>query len=365
MKKLLLGKIIAVILIIGVVGSVSSLYFHLWNPSWNPFAEKPEVVLSKMTKNLEKVKTYHIEGNGTVNLKTKESQYSPRIEIEIKGDIDQENKDKPKSYSDIKGSLSFQGMSFESEIEGIGIGKTSYFKIKKFPVVIFSFYLGQDLSGLDSVVENKWVKVDQGSLKKFYESEGITDFPENKEKQKEMIEKIENLIKNKQWVKVKEDKGREEIDSKKCYHYLLSVNKEAIKQSLPEIIRIGVEYSPSPAPLTPQQINEANSEISKALDEFFQKTGDIDFDIWIGMKDKLPYKISFSKGIDMSKFRDNSFPYLLEELEKIDIKGEINFSDFGKKMNIQAPKESEDFNEFMKELRRLLAPPHYPFNKGE
>lgn len=360
-NKILLGKIISVIVIAGVVGTVGSLYLHLWNPSWNPFQEKPEVVLGKMMRNIEKVKTYHIEGKGTIDLKIPKPQYSPKIEpkieIEIKGDGDQSDKNNPKLYSDIKGSLSLQGMVFKGEAESIGIGETSYIRIKEFPFAIFSYFLGEDLSGLSSVIEGKWIKVDPESLKEFYKEQGIASFPENKEKQKEMIEKIIKVFKNKEWVKVKENKGRERIDGKNCYHYLLTINKEALKQSLPEIIKIGMEYSPPPVPLTPQEINEATSEISKTIDDFFQKTEDIDFEIWIGTKDKLPYKITFAKNIDMNKFKISNYSPL-RGIDEINVKGEIILSDFGKKMNIQAPEKYENFDDF---IMNILSPPYYPY----
>ncbi len=363
MNKLLLGKIIAIIVIVGVVGAVSSLYFHFWNPSWNPFTEKPEVVLAKMMRNLEKVKTYHMEGDGIIDLKTKEAQYSPKIEIEIKGDEDQSDKSNSRSYSDIKGSLSVQGMSFNGEIESIGIGETFYIRVKEFPFTIFSFFSGEDLSNLANVVENRWIKFDPESLKRFYESKGITGFPENKEKQKEMIEKIIRILKNKEWVKVRENKGGERIDGKSYYHYLLTINKEALKQSLPEIIRIGMEYSSPPVSLTPQQLDEANSAISKSVDELFQKIGDIDFDIWISMENKLPYKITFAKNIDMSKFKTSEYSPL-GGIEGINVEGEVVFSDFGKKINIQVPKESKDFDEFMRRLNNAFYSGGGPYSKA-
>lgn len=359
MNKLLLGKIIAVILIVGAIGTVGSLYFHLWNPSWNPFPEKPEVVLAKMMKNLERVKTYHTEGNflGKAILKHSKAQaYSPEASLSIKGDEDRTDKDNPKSYSDLKGSFSMMGMEFKGEIEVIEASKdVSYMRIKEFPVGALDYFYpgGADDQKVYEIVIGKWIKIDRKSVEKYYKKHGMSGFVQNREKQKEITEKLMNILKSENWVKVKENKGGESCGDKICYHYLLTINKEAVKGSLPEILKIGMEYYPVGYKLSPEQEKEMNSQISKAVDNFFDKIGDIDFDIWIGRKDKLPYKISFEKKIDINKFANKKPLGSMSNFSELDIEGRVDFSEFDRKVDIREPESYETFESVISKLNKL------------
>ena len=74
----------------------------------------------------------------------------------------------------------------------------------------------------------------------------------------------------------------------------------------------------------------AEEELMKGLDEFFEKTGEITAELWIGKKDNYLYKIKIEKELDLNKFDE-------KETGKVNIKIDMEFSDFNKPVKIESP----------------------------
>ena len=139
-------------------------------------------------------------------------------------------------------------------------------------------------------------------------------------------------------MRIKKKLPDEKINGINNYHYLISLDKTELREIIPEMLKIsrgnnlGLEYLPEPEK---ERILE---EASDNINEFLDKIGDIDFEVWVGKRDKLLYRLKAEKEIDISKFREEKS--LSQKLEgNINIKLESNLSDFNKEMNIEAPKE--------------------------
>lgn len=338
MSKAILIKIVTAIVIIGAIGSVVALYTNLWSPSWNPFKEKPEIVLAKAIKNIQELKTFHYTGKMKIEFLNKE-KFS--IGIDMTGDIDNTNKDIPKSSVSIKGSFLGEGMELSVKGNLVSIGEEAYGKIEEFPkipsiVMMFSM-LGIDIEK----IKNVWIKIDEKSLKNFYEKLGIkVEKPLPKEEQEKLLNELKELLKGKEFLKIKTDLGEKEIDGKKVYHYLVLINKEELKKIFPEILDVILKYSQET--ISQKEKEEMLKEIPQMIDKAFEEIGELDFEIWIGKKDKMIYKISFDKEIDISKEMISS-----PSGGKIKISGNFNFSKFNEKIEIKKPTEFKTLDEII------------------
>ncbi|MCK4453731.1 hypothetical protein KAU51_00020 [Candidatus Parcubacteria bacterium] len=325
----------------------SSLYTQIWDPMWNPFRAKPSVVLAEMGDNLTQVKTYHSVLDFEIGITNKE-------EFNIKGNIigDRDNSDfeNLKYSTDFDLSFAAEGIEFSLAGQSKNIGETGYFKLTTIPALPFLepmlIMLGIDLNQF----KNQWIKVDEESFKEIIGEECNSL---QKEKQKEMLKELTNLLKGESFFRVEEEFPDEEINGKMFYHYLVFLDKETIKKIMPEMFEKIMEYTPEEdeTKISEGMTEEFLGEFSKGMDEFFKKTGEIDTEIWLGKKDKLPYRIKIEREIDISEFEEG-------EQGIVTIKLDINLSEFNQPKEIKAP-------ETFKTLDEILIPFYLPLNEGD
>ena len=302
MPKKLITFITASAILFGFFGT---LYSQTWDPLWNPFRLEPSLVLEKMEAELKEKQAFHsiVDLNFLTKLEESEFQISGSLE----GDIDNANS---------KSAINFDLLIFSSDEkellwagEIINIGETAYFKFKTLPSIP---YLGDFLEKLGLDLENQWIKINQDLFKKFVEETG------NQYSGEETKEKLMALL---PIFEVKEELPDQEIAGRKTYHYLLSLNKESLKDILLSL------YVPD---------QETLEEINKLL----EKSGDIEAEIWIGKKDKLPYRIEFDESTEISDL----FP---EKQGRVALKLIIEMSDFDKQFEIKAPEDYKTLEEIL------------------
>ena len=145
-------------------------------------------------------------------------------------------------------------------------------------------------------------------------------------------------------MKIEEKLPDKKINGINNYHYLISLDKTELKKIIPEIVKISMESNLGFKDLSESEKEKTLEETSNNINEFFDKIGDINFEVWVGKKDKLLYRLKTEKEIDISKFYDEES--LGQELRgNINIKLELNLSDFNKEIRIEAPKEFKSINE--------------------
>jgi len=352
-RKLFVFKIIGGLIILVLVGFLISLYTRAFDPLWNPFRPKPEKVIEKMALEMEVLKTVHSKAKIDFE-EIEDTKESFKISINFGGDSDNSDPKNPKSAGDFEAALAFEGMQFSLAGEGRVVGETSYFKLTTIPALPFLTMFGIDLSE----VKDRWIKIDQESIMDWLKSimgqiptPGIEEmFKKQIESQKEMEEKLEKLIVGKKLYLVKEELKDEKIDKIKVYHYIVALNKEEIKKLISEIMGIYydmtfeamIEVIPEQFKPSPEEIErekqEAIKDLKRNLDEFFEKIGEIEGEVWIDKKDNLLYKIKGEKEIDLSKFEEKT-------QGRISIKFEMDFSNFNQPVKIEAPKEYKTLEE--------------------
>ncbi len=352
MKKVIV--IIGILIVIGAGGTIGALYTQIWDPTWNPFRPAPEVVLAGMVVKMEGLKTLHSEGSFEIEGKDGEEA---SVRIKMTGDTDQADSKNPKSKGNFGVEFSTEGTKISTEIDFITIDQTSYWKLATVPDIPLpiSGFEGLDFSIILDVVKNQWIKFDEESLKNLSEMLGQEYQPQlSEEEQKELTEKIVNLLKGKKFYEVKEELPDVKIRDKMTYHYLLTLDEEGIKELIPDIIKTTMEYYFVGGVELPseEEIKEViEKELPGKIDEFFEKVGEITFEVWVGQKDKYLYKVEFEKEIDLSEFlKREAYPAIPVSPGKVLISGEINFSKFNQPVEVEAPAEFKTLEEIFQSI---------------
>jgi len=322
-KKIILGAIIGLGVII--IGAVVVLATGLWNPVWNPFQSKssPDEILTEAFENTIALKTVHSKTVFDVNLEGEEN-FSMKIESEE--DYDATDKLNPKSQSTIDMDIFVEGvnMFFDSEIRSLD--EILYVKIGTVPLPIS---LGLSSEGIDvDDWTNKWFRLD---FKELGMSLGKTL---SEEGQVKIEEELKELLSEHPLAKVVEELTSEKIEGQDTYHYLLSIDKENLKVFLAGLMEMLGKYSGL------VDLKQNNEEISNDVDEAFEKIGGIDFEIWIGKKDKLIYKVAGQKSFDLSDLEP-------EEERTLSLNFDMSFSKFNEPVEILAPDDSQSIIEML------------------
>ena len=354
MKKIIV--VIGVLIMVGAGGTIGALYAQIWNPAWNPFRPAPEIVLAEMVVKMKGLTTWHTEGNFEAEVKNDEMF---NISLKTSTDTDQTDSENPKSKGDLDIRFSTEGMEISTGIEFIGIGLTAYWKITTIPALPFL----EQMSGLFAEIKNQWIKIDQESLKEML---GEEYQPLPKEKEKELMKKLTDLLKGRKFYDVKEELPDEKVGEQMAYRYLVSLDKEEVKKLVPEMFEIIIKYTSEEMKqsISEEEKEESLEEILQAVDRFFEEVGEITVETWIGQKDKYLYKVKFEKEIDLSNmFEEEKFEAPLPvSVPKggILFSMEINLSKFNQPVVIEAPKEFKTLEEITQSLMQYFIMPGIP-----
>ncbi len=338
----LIVKIVVGVLVVAVVGIGVVLATRVWNPVWNPFKSSSEKVIERMFVKMGEIKTAHSEMDVNVEFTGEETGV---VSVVFSGDSDNTEPENPKSTADFDISIAGEGMQFSLAGKLKTVEKVSYLKMTTLPALPMLAMLGIDLS----TIKDQWIKFDQESLLKTMT--GGTYMPgmekimqEQKEKQEEIIKQLEVLFKSTRFYCLKKELPDEKIDGRKMHHYLLALDKEEIKQVGPELYEILSSYS-----LDAYDTSFNKEEFEKSIDELFDKVGEITFEIWIGKKDNLLYRIKIEKEIDTSKTEEGT-------QGKVTIRFNLELSNFDKPVTIETPENFVEMKDIMQPLMQLFLP---------
>jgi len=350
MKK---SYFIIIIIAIGVIGGL------LASGVWSPFVAQKN--LNKAIGKLAEISLFKAEGNGWVEMifpkedgKEKSQNIKLSLDFESLFDIKNEKSDSEINFnlegldplSLLMGSVALgeeSGMEFKLSLGAQVKSKENelYIKLTKLPAL---------LSDLASNISDQWIKTDLKKISQETTEEKIK-IPEEKEKEllAKIFEKIKELLKKKPILKVKKILAGERIDGMSCFHYLVNLDKDSIKEMIIESAKIAKDYLPAEEKAAYEKALEENlNDFSKKYDEFVQKIGEINFEVWIG-KDFFIRKIKGEKEIDSEKLKDLLEGTKAEEIKefkaKIKLGIESKFSDFNKEVKIEMPEDYKDYEE--------------------
>ena len=310
------AKILGGVVLIALLGVGVALGTGTWNPSWNPFGMSSSEVVEKMAKKQRNVDSGHFEG--TAEAEMEEGSFA----LTMKGDSDNSDPENPKSEMTVDVSFATEGMEFSAAANARAFNDTAYFKATKIPAAPML-----PVQNLDQF-KDQWIKVDTEQTEETTEMEEIDP------------EEIREIIRNadiEKMINVEEEFEDEKVKGVNTYHYLVSVDEEGVKETLPSLMKELSELSEDSEPVDKQQIR-------KDLDEFFSKAGPLEAELWIGRSDYLLRKVAFEKEIDPQAIDETA------QAEPIMVNGEFFFSDYGKTVEIEKPKNAKTLQEVISSM---------------
>jgi|AntAceMinimDraft_18_1070375.scaffolds.fasta_scaffold02923_2 hypothetical protein len=324
-NKIIIGVISGLAVILA--GAVVVLATGIWNPIWNPFQPSPNKVLAEAFENMLDLKTVHSKIIYEIDVQGKEN-FS--VEMIMEGNSDATDILNPKSHITIDTSVFVEEIEMFFDVEIRSIDEVLYFKVGTIPI-IFSLELSK--IGINvSDWTNKWFKFDSQEL-------GMSFIKTLSDEKKVNIEKeLVQLLSEYPIAIVAEKLIDEKIEGQNTYHYLLALDKENLKQFLVGLMEIVDKYYAIDDLINMPE--EDKQEMSDGIDEFFQAIGGIDFEIWIGKKDKLIYKVAGRKNLDLSIME-------LEGEGTLSLNFDMSFSKFNESMEIITPENSQNIIEIL------------------
>lgn len=331
-KRIIIGIAAGLVFLIIGIGVVFAT--GIWDPVWNPLRPSPNKIIDQAMENMSKLE--NVRTKFIINFDTSNSS-GEKVEGKMVFDILENTSDpkNPKSKTSIDVSIVQKGLEilFGGEIRVVD--KVLYFNITTIPIV-FRIQLAATGIDLDPFI-GKWLRFDPKEAGISFES--MTDEEENQK----LANEISGLVKKYSIFKVKSKLPNEKINNNQAYHYLLTLDKENTKKFV-------LEFSSIVRDQLGSLVSESTSdeEMISQLDDFFNQTGEIEFEVWIGIKDKYVYKIE----IDKRNYALGTAPNT--QAGEMAIGFEIIFSEFNKAQEIIAPKESSNLVELLMPFFQLF-----------
>lgn len=306
--------VLIVIVVIGAVGySVAGQYYNLPYSDilWNLFSPKPETVISKMMENMKNVKSYRaisqVEIGATDNT-TKASQ--GKLTVNTNNEFDITDVNNVKSDGNLTINLTAPGSLTSPATVSASmavIGKVFYFKLDNAVIPDSYTYEGETVAvpGLDiSQFKGKWLKIDQDSLNAISAVEGGqtalgSQVNISQLNNSQLTKQIQDLVSTENVLSFSKQLNSEIVSGQDTYHYLMTVDKEKLKDLISKMLALEVQQS--------GDNTTANSNLfvqnmtGAVIASFLDSIGGINVEIWVGKSDFMLYQMKVVKAVDLNK----------------------------------------------------------------
>ncbi len=371
-KKSKFSKVLVAAVVVVLLGGGGAYAYYFY-----PGLGSPDQILNEAILNTMEVKTS--ESAGSLNFVYdgplpsiteslgKAKGLTLGVDFNSKSDATEENN--LKSQAEIKLKLGVKDFAnFELGSEFLMFGDMAYLKFKNLSgIQSFINMMGGavDLTSLS----DRWVKIDPAKLQqmpfmgglmledsssslslnqKFNLAQLPTTFGVNPFGiGKEDLEKLKEIFKKNQFLKVLEDLGEEEVDGEMAYHFRVGVDVPRLKNFIQEYFQFAVNKLLSQGMpvedlrgMMDELERNMNAEFDKALAEISKYATFRINDFWITKNSKLIKKGVL--GVDVTP------PVGEEGNLKIDL--EVNSSNFNKAVVIEEPQGATTFEELFTEL---------------
>ena len=326
-KSHLFIKLLMVLIIVVVLGGVGyfvagqyiSLPFS--DILLNIFSPSPTTVINKMVVNMQSVKSSHMVAQETANV-TNNNVSTGKLSVGITGDSDVTTANNPKLNSIISINLT-SSLSATANIGLTAVDGATYFEINNLTVPDGYSVPGLDVSKLTGV----WFKVDGDSIKALSQADasqvGVVNI--SNLDNLALVKKIQDLFISENLLSNAKKINDEVVNGQNTYHYLITINKDKLKDLITKIITL--ETAGSSGSLT-------QNMVSTVAGNFVDGVGDINLELWIGKTDYFLYQAKIDKIIDLAKFG-------LGANTQMELIFSLANSNFNKPATIQAPANSQ------------------------
>lgn len=340
-----------IILVVGVavvVVGVGLLSTQTWNPAWNPFGKPPAKTVETSIENLFDLESLRAEGGLSADVSvitTDKEQQQFKVSFDFTEDIDASNRDNIKGEGDLALSFTTEGTEFKIAALAKMFGRDLYVKLTTLPPFI---PLPIDVS----LLKDQWVKIETTKLKEM--TGGGFDVPSADEtKTKEILEGLADLFEGEKMFDVEKRLGTEDLQGQETQHYLVSVDKEALKKLIPEYLQFMRQYIAAEKQAEyDQNVKELISTLPQEIDDTWKEIGGVEFEVWIG--EGILRKLRYQRELDLTTVEQ-----LKDKVESgtVDFAFEVQFSNFNKHLEIAEPTSFRTLEEMISVLMPSILPP--------
>lgn len=332
-----------------VVSTATLLATKTWNPAWNPFQGSGGGgdVIEKAFDKISQAKT--ISYQGSLLIDTLQDNKPSSAVFNLKGSLDTSNEDSWQTANLI--DFSFEQPDSEVITAGFDldfIAKSLYLRINSLPETLSIPFLSSDF--LQSI-KGKWIGISEDQAKQLAGVSDDTTSTDQDEQTKEalklFISDLKEIGADKEIFSIKQQLADETIDGENTTHYLVDINKEAVKEMIPEYYALMQKYGLTEGQDADYlaQIEEAMQSAPQAIDDAWEKIGGISFEAWISSNRTLK-RLIFEKTIDSSQLEQSTETSPIIATIKID----LTFSDINKSVNLSAPQDAMTIEDLLTSL---------------
>lgn len=311
-------KILTAIIVLAVIAVIAVL-------AYQNFYLTPERVTKTAIEKLLSAKSHHQATTVTIDGTFRGNPGSAKISIIA--DSDMADQAAPKSSGVFDGSLQLEGLQVSGAVEFKLFKDNVYLRLVKLPAMLNELKSPFDVSKY----KEQWIKIPVAKYKGLMKKQPETPQVQAEEKKTEAqaqqaLQDVKKWSKeNKIFSKIEKLKP-ETIEGVNCYHYMATLNKEA----LIELFKILNETSGNK--VTPEEIAKTNEGI--------RNMKDILLELWVGKSGFYLHKIK-SSPIEVTPSMTG---------EKINLAVEALYSKYNEQFIITEPENSVDVEEIVKEI---------------
>jgi hypothetical protein len=323
--KILVSGIVALLII-----AVALLATQTWNPQWNPFVASNNRIIEKALLKLADVKTIKSNWLFDLTLEGNLGQGLPNsvsFTLSLEQQQDNSNSANPITATDFNLGLGAQGVNLSLKGKTIATKNDVYLMFTSFPAIPF---LSTDAL---SSVKDVWMRTNNAEIRRAF---GLPE-EEVKIDEKQLAEKVKELLRNNNIFVIKQKLGKEKVDGVSAEHYLTELNKAATKTIFLEVMNYYGQYVPETEKAAYQK---SVKDFEDNFDLFWNQISPLQIHFWLanGWIRKLSVEKEFQGQATSG------------ELSKINFKVEGKFFDFNKKLSIKIPQNAKPVTEVFKNI---------------
>ncbi|MDD5146332.1 MAG: hypothetical protein PHN39_01080 [Candidatus Pacebacteria bacterium] len=269
--------------------------------------------------------------SGIVNLDeatkgTAENQTVLSLALKVSGFLNQKDKNNIKQNVLADAILQSGGLQMNGNGELRIIGEKTFFKINSLP----------EFLGNLGLAKGQWVYLDKNSTP--------GEAPElTKEQYQLLASELAALLKGKGLFGIRKTVGIEKVKEMQSKHYIVYLNKTAVKKVAPDFFKLIAKYLPEQDRADYEsKLNDLYKELPKAIDELWKTTGGLTFNIWIA--DDRVVQIKWEKEMDLSNLEA-----LKAQIKKA--RGNLSISlayfDFDQEVAVEEPQDARPLDEVL------------------
>ncbi|MCX6790734.1 MAG: hypothetical protein NTV62_00895 [Candidatus Gribaldobacteria bacterium] len=325
-KKYLIGLIVGVSVVVITGGLVVAGVIKI---DWGfLFYTKANALIESAIQNTMESNAFKFQTQATVNLSgivnvatAGDSSSAPQTILNFAlvatGFLDQADKNNTKQDIVAQAVLETGGTKMVGDAELRVFGEKTYLLINALPTIF------GDLSSL----KGQWIYLDK-SLFQQNDSNQLSG-----EQYQKLAQELVTLLKGQGLFGIKKTLDDEDVKGQTAKHYLVYLNKQAVKRVAPNFFKLAAKYLPETERKDYESnLTKLNQELPRAIEDFWKITGGINFDLWIS-NGKL-VQVKWEKELDLSN---------LEELKndvqqaKTNLNLSLVYFDFGQKVLVEKP----------------------------